>query len=248
FKKQNGSGDDVFARLFAASLDPDLSFEPRILKSRLFVSFVLLFRPSRSQRVADAPAPAPSAFDCNGVLLTYDFQRGQRLRPFVRDPNDQAWAFNATATILNSGTTNLKAWELLIGFRHREILVSASSAILTDGSSFPYSTPNDSATSFSGSPNPDLKYPIEVAGDPSQIRAQISIGGTFFGSPPPAAPSPPPSPWPTLPSPSPPPLPPPTPPSPPAAFPTPTSPPTPPPTPPMSRRPSPASSPSPPLS
>ncbi|XP_038977607.1 2-keto-3-deoxy-L-rhamnonate aldolase-like [Phoenix dactylifera] len=38
FKKQNGSGDDVFARLFAASLDPDsapLSPEPRILKSRL---------------------------------------------------------------------------------------------------------------------------------------------------------------------------------------------------------------------
>lgn len=155
-----------------------------------FVSFLLLFRPSRSQGGSGALAPAPSAFDCNGVLLTYDFQRGQRLRPFLSDRTQQAWAFNATATILNSGTTDLKAWELLIGFRYREILVSASSAILTDGSSFPYSTPNDSATSFSGSPNPDLKYPIEVAGDPSQILAQISIGGTFFGSPPPTVPLP----------------------------------------------------------
>ncbi|EHA8591159.1 putative COBRA-like protein 8 [Cocos nucifera] len=137
----------------------------------VFVSFLLLFHPSRSQRgtPADASAPAPSALDCNGVLLTYDFQRGQRLRPFVQDPNEQAWAFTATATILNSGAADLDAWELLIGFRHREILVSASPAVLTDGSPFPYSTPNDSATSFSGHPKPDLKYPIEVAGDLSQI-------------------------------------------------------------------------------
>ncbi|XP_010938333.2 COBRA-like protein 7 [Elaeis guineensis] len=158
----------------------------------VFVSFLLLLHPSRSQRGTppDASAPAPSALDCNGVLLTYDFQRGQRLRPFVQDPNEQAWAFTATAAILNSGTADLDAWELLIGFRHREILVSASPAVLTDGSPFPYSTSNDSATSFSGYPNPDLKYPIEVAGDLSQISVQISIGGTFFGSPSPAAPLP----------------------------------------------------------
>ncbi|XP_008790855.1 COBRA-like protein 7 [Phoenix dactylifera] len=159
----------------------------------VFVSFLLLlFRPSRSQQGSppDASAPAPSSSDCNGVLLTYDFQRGQRLRPFVQDPNKQTWAFTATATILNSGTADLDAWELLIGFRHREILVSASPAILTDGSPFPYSTPNDSATSFSGFPNHNLKYPIEVAGDLSQISVQISIGGIFFGSPPPAVPLP----------------------------------------------------------
>ncbi|XP_038988033.1 2-keto-3-deoxy-L-rhamnonate aldolase-like [Phoenix dactylifera] len=58
FKKQNGFGDDVFARLFAASLDPDsapLSPEPRILKSRLVAGKTLygLFLLSSSPTLAE---------------------------------------------------------------------------------------------------------------------------------------------------------------------------------------------------
>ncbi|KAE8637507.1 hypothetical protein CSA_004763 [Cucumis sativus] len=38
---------------------------------------------------------------------------------------------------LNAGTTELEGWKMYIGFQHREILVSASGAVLVDGSDFP---------------------------------------------------------------------------------------------------------------
>ncbi|XP_038984434.1 2-keto-3-deoxy-L-rhamnonate aldolase-like [Phoenix dactylifera] len=58
FKKQNGSGDDVFAHLFAASLDPDsapLSPKLRILKSCLIAGEILygLFLLSSSPTLAE---------------------------------------------------------------------------------------------------------------------------------------------------------------------------------------------------
>ncbi|XP_039129566.1 COBRA-like protein 7 [Dioscorea cayenensis subsp. rotundata] len=150
---------------------------------------LLLFISIPSSSPANSPAPAPSP-GCNGILLTYSLDGRNIIRPHVSNPKSQPYSFTATATILNSGDRDLLSWAFLISFRHRELIVSASPGVLTDGSAFPYSTPQDSPTSFSGFPNTDLKTPIETANDLTQIQTSISIVGTLFGSPPPAIPLP----------------------------------------------------------
>ncbi|KAJ0979895.1 hypothetical protein J5N97_015369 [Dioscorea zingiberensis] len=155
----------------------------------LFLLFSLCIPPSLSQAPATPAAPPPSP-DCNGIALSYSLDNRELIRPHVSDPKAQPYAFRATATILNSGDRELKSWAYLIAFKHRELIVSASPAVLSDGSPFPYTTPQDAPTSFSGFPNTDLKTPIETANDLSQIQTSISIVGTLFGSPPPAIPLP----------------------------------------------------------
>uniref|UniRef100_A0A2N9IPJ0 COBRA C-terminal domain-containing protein n=1 Tax=Fagus sylvatica TaxID=28930 RepID=A0A2N9IPJ0_FAGSY len=133
-------------------------------------------------------APPPAVTNCNGIFLSYDFISRTKEFPHVKNATAQSWAFNATATILNTSKFELKAWKIFIGFQHDEILVGAGGAVLMDGNDFPAAVGN--GTYFSGSPQADLKTSIDTAGDLSQIQVQIQISGTQFGVKPPAIPMP----------------------------------------------------------
>lgn len=133
-------------------------------------------------------APPPAQENCNGIFLSYDFISRTKEYPHVKNATAQSWAFNATATILNTGIYELKAWKMFVGFQHDEILVSAAGAVLIDADDFPAAVGN--GTSFSGSSHPDLKTSIDTAGDLSQIQVQIQIRGTQFGVKPPGIPMP----------------------------------------------------------
>ncbi|BAS83769.1 COBRA-like protein 7 [Oryza sativa Japonica Group] len=138
---------------------------------------------------AAAPAPTP---DCNGILLTYNFEGRAKIRPYVADRNKQPYSFRANATVLNSGTRPLKSWAMLVTFGYGEILVGVDGAVLTGGGEMPYNTTQDAgnATSFSGYPQTDLLTPIATAGDISQIQAKVGIVGTLFAGPGPFVPLP----------------------------------------------------------
>ncbi|KAJ0989633.1 hypothetical protein J5N97_007989 [Dioscorea zingiberensis] len=116
---------------------------------------------SLSQAPATPAAPPPSP-NCNGIELSYNLDSRELIHSHVSDPKAQSYAFRATATILNSGDHDLKSWAYPISFQHRELIIYASPAVLLDDSPFPYTTPQDSPTSFSGFPNTDLKTPIEI--------------------------------------------------------------------------------------
>ncbi|URD94853.1 COBRA-like protein [Musa troglodytarum] len=77
---------------------------------------------------------------------------------------------------------------MFIGFQHREILVSGSGAVITDGTDFPVHVEN--GTSLSGFPQTDLMNAIDTAGDLSQIRVEMHFTGTQFGVKPPGTPMP----------------------------------------------------------
>lgn len=76
-----------------------------------------------------------------------------------------------------------------MGFQHDEYLVSASNAVIADGSAtFP--GPVGNGTVFAGFPSTDLKTAIETAGDVNQMSVQVDFVGTQFGVDPPAVPMP----------------------------------------------------------
>jgi hypothetical protein len=164
----------------------------RALGMLIFVFFFLCFgiRLSKNQDYNDEmpAAPPPAVTNCNGIFLSYDFISRTKEFPHVKNATAQSWAFNATATILNTSKFELKAWKIFIGFQHDEILVGAGGAVLMDGNDFPAAVGN--GTYFSGSPQADLKTSIDTAGDLSQIQVQIQISGTQFGVKPPAIPMP----------------------------------------------------------
>lgn len=81
--------------------------------------------------------------------------------------------------ILNNGLQELKSWKIFVGFRYDEFLVSASQAVLADGTSLPAGVGN--GTVFSGFPTTDLKTAVETAGDVTQMQVQIDLVGTQFG-------------------------------------------------------------------
>ena len=91
-------------------------------------------------------------------------------------------------TVLNNGRDELKSRLVFVGFAHKEILVSASNAILEDGSSLPVSVEN--GTTFAGYPAADLKSAIMTAGDVTQMEARVELVGTQFGVAPPDVPLP----------------------------------------------------------
>lgn len=64
-------------------------------------------------------------------------------------------------------------------FQNDEFLVSASNAVLADGTSLPANVGN--GTVFSGFPMSDLKTAIETAGDLTQMQVQVQLLGTQFG-------------------------------------------------------------------
>lgn len=133
--------------------------------------------------------PPPAAQDrCIGVFLTYTFISRTKEYPHVKNASAQSYAFKSTAAVLNTMTTDLPAWNMFIGFQHHEILVSASGAVITDGTDFPVNVEN--GTSLSGFPQTDLMNAIDTAGDLSQIRVEMHFTGTQFGVKPPGTPMP----------------------------------------------------------
>ncbi|KAJ7955179.1 COBRA-like protein [Quillaja saponaria] len=147
------------------------------LRISLFVSLILSLTPVAISQLA---APAPASNVCNGVFLSYVYTGGQKLPPnFKSDPGKQPYRFESMLTVLNNGLDDLKAWRVYVGFQHHEYLVSASNAVLSDGTSFPAGVGN--GTVFSGYPATDLKTAIETAGDLTQMQVQIKLLGTQFG-------------------------------------------------------------------
>ncbi|KAJ8545648.1 hypothetical protein K7X08_018231 [Anisodus acutangulus] len=109
-------------------------------------------------------------------------------RATPKNASAQAWAFKATATVLNAGIYELKNWKIFIGFQNHELLVSASTAVLVNGNDFP--APVGNGTYLAGYPQTDLKTSIDTAGDYTQIQAEVELTGTQFGVRPPGYPMP----------------------------------------------------------
>ncbi|GFZ09068.1 COBRA-like protein-7 precursor [Actinidia rufa] len=125
-------------------------------------------------------APSPAADACNGIFLSYSYTGGAQLPPTLKsNPTRQPYRFESTITILNNGLDPLKSWKVWVGFTHEEYLVSASNAILADGTSLPAGVGN--GTVFAGYPSTDLETAIETAGDLTQMSTRIDLVGTQFG-------------------------------------------------------------------
>ncbi|KAG2637423.1 COBRA-like protein 10 [Panicum virgatum] len=125
---------------------------------------------------------------CNGVFLSYTFMERTKEYPHLKNATAQPYAFKATATVLNTMTEDLKAWQLFVGFQHKEILVSVGGAVLLDGSDFPANA--SGGVTFAGYPMADLLNSIETAGETSLIESKIEITGTQFGVKDPGTPMP----------------------------------------------------------
>ncbi|KAG2645791.1 COBRA-like protein 10 [Panicum virgatum] len=125
---------------------------------------------------------------CNGAFLSYTFMERTKEYPHLKNATAQPYAFKATATVLNTMTEDLKAWQLFVGFQHREILVSVGGAVLLDGSDLPANA--SGGVTFAGYPMADLLNSIETAGETSLIESKIEITGTQFGVKDPGTPMP----------------------------------------------------------
>ncbi|XP_059632778.1 COBRA-like protein 7 [Cornus florida] len=126
------------------------------------------------------PAPAPASDACNEIFLSYAYTTGIKIPPTLKsDATHQPYRFESTVTILNNGLEELKSWTVFVGFQHNEYLVSASNAVLADGTSLPANVGN--GTVFAGYPATDLKTAVETAGDVTQMSVQIDLVGTQFG-------------------------------------------------------------------
>lgn len=66
-----------------------------------------------------------------------------------------------------------------MGFRHSEVLVSASGAVMVDGRGFPAEVGN--GTVFGGFPRADLETGVETAGDEGRMGVRVEMVGTQFG-------------------------------------------------------------------
>ncbi|XP_073005777.1 COBRA-like protein 10 [Typha latifolia] len=162
---------------------------PLLLLFAVFLVSVLSSAAVRAQDYDDDGTPATPAQDsCIGVFLTYTFIERSKEYPHVKNATAQAYAFKSTATVLNTMSVDLKSWNIFIGFQHDEILVSASGAVITDGTDFPAHVGN--GTSLSGFPQTDLMNAIDTAGDMTQIQVEIDLTGTQFGVKPPGVPMP----------------------------------------------------------
>ncbi|PQQ16586.1 COBRA-like protein 7 [Prunus yedoensis var. nudiflora] len=122
----------------------------------------------------------PASDSCNGVFLSYAYTTGAKLPPELKsNPKSQPYRFESVLTVLNNGLEDLKSWRVFVGFKNDEYLVSASNAVLADGTSLPGSVGN--GTVFAGFPMTDLKTAIETAGDLTQMQVQVKLLGTQFG-------------------------------------------------------------------
>ncbi|XP_049382399.1 COBRA-like protein 10 [Solanum stenotomum] len=155
--------------------------------SKSIIFYIILFSVNIKAQDYDGKLP-PAENNCNGIFLSYVFISRTKELPHVKNATAQAWAFKATATVLNAGIYELKNWKIFIGFQNRELLVSASNAVLLSGDDFP--APVGNGTYLAGYPQADLKTSIDTAGDVKKIQAEIELTGTQFGIKPPGYPMP----------------------------------------------------------
>ncbi|RZC61130.1 hypothetical protein C5167_022875 [Papaver somniferum] len=161
---------------------------PHILIVLSFLSIIQVSDHSKTE-----PETPPLLSDsCNGVFLSYTPTLGRKLKPTTENLEEQAYKFKSRAKIVNNGLDELKSWKMYIGFQSGEFLVSASNAILADGTPLPKNTSSEDSgpVVFAGFPNANLKTEIETAGDLQQTEAEINIVGTVFGVQPPVVPMP----------------------------------------------------------
>ncbi|XP_010524566.1 PREDICTED: COBRA-like protein 7 [Tarenaya hassleriana] len=152
-----------------------------------FIPWILLLLFTMIPLAASQSGAAASPSDlCNGVFVSYAYVKGSKIPP--SDSRNQPYRFESVLTVLNNGRDKLKSWRVFVGFAHREILVSASNAVLADGSSLPMGVGN--GTVFAGYPMTDLKTAIETAGDVTQTQTRVELVGTQFGVAPPSVPLP----------------------------------------------------------
>ncbi|KAI3773179.1 hypothetical protein L6452_04383 [Arctium lappa] len=141
---------------------------------------VLLFSISIPTTLSQSPT-------CNGISISYLYNSGFQIPP-VTIPADQPYNFQSTLTLTNAAQHRLNSWRLFVAFRHREFLVSASNAVLDDGTSLPANVTG--GATFAGFPVTDLKTAVETAGDFNQMQARVQLVGTQFGSAAPNVPLP----------------------------------------------------------
>ncbi|KAI3973254.1 hypothetical protein MKW92_001494 [Papaver armeniacum] len=146
-----------------------------------YMLIVILSLPSLTNSLTP-PTPPPVSY-CNGVYLQYTLTRINQLSP------NEHYPFESTAMILNNGLEDLISWKLFIDFQHKEYLISATIAVLLDGTTLPADT-TTSELVFSGFPTTDLKSANETQGDIEQMSVTISFVGTELGVKPPNAPMP----------------------------------------------------------
>ncbi|CAA0817544.1 COBRA-like protein 8 [Striga hermonthica] len=160
------------------------------ITATLFLSlFLLTLGRAQSQTRPTPAAPPPASDACVGIFLSYSYEGGRILPPIrPSDPARQPYRFQSSFTVLNNDAQELKSWRVFVGFQHDEYLVSATNAVLADGSAMPGPVGNGSV--FAGFPNPDLKTGIDTAGDLTQMGVQVELVGTQFGVVPPDVPMP----------------------------------------------------------
>lgn len=149
------------------------------LTLNLLFFFIFATIPFANSQTPTPEAPAPASSTCNGIFLSYQYNGGSQIKP--TDPTLQPYRFKSTLTVQNNGRDELKSWKVFVGFQNDELLVSASNAVLADGTTLPAAVGN--GTVFAGFPMTDLKTAIETAGDDTQTSVQVQFLGTQFGVP-----------------------------------------------------------------
>ncbi|GAA0171286.1 hypothetical protein LIER_25356 [Lithospermum erythrorhizon] len=117
---------------------------------------------------------------CNGIFLTYDFSSKEKLYPHLKNASAQPWSFMSTASIVNMGLYEVKAWKMFIGFQHGESIVSIDGASIVDVEGPPYKV-GKNGTTIVGATKVDLKTAVDTAGDYEQMQVIINFKGTLFG-------------------------------------------------------------------
>lgn len=120
---------------------------------------------------------------CNAIHITYTYGSGYIIPPIMlpADQTRQPYRFQSTLTVLNNGMEDLKSWRVFVGFQHNELLVSASNAVLADGTSLPANVSGGAV--LAGFPVTNLRTAVQTAGDYNKMLAQVELVGTQFGAP-----------------------------------------------------------------
>ncbi|KAI3693797.1 hypothetical protein L1987_76749 [Smallanthus sonchifolius] len=142
----------------------------------MMIVFIFLIFVSIPTTISQSPI-------CNGISISYTYNSGFQIPPTTTNTADQPYNFQSTLILTNAAADRLNSWRVFVGFQHREVLVSASNALLVDGTSFPANVTGGAV--FVGFPVTDLKTAVETAGDFTQMQARIQLVGTQFGVTPP---------------------------------------------------------------